>query len=277
VASEGEGITSNTAQATIQIVDRHLFGAVTHDPNSPGGEIYQIYDGVLGRGPDQVGFEDWTGALQGGESLHDIMHGFLSSPEFTSDFGDYTQLSDQAFVQDLYQTALDRQPEPQGLQGWQTALANGESREDVALGIVLSPEHAQDLQSVFTDGVFVPSASDDAIARLYYGLLDRSPDAAGLQGWENAAAQGLSVRTIAQDFIGSPEYQHLHGTQTDQQFVDALYQGALGRAPDAAGEQGWLNGLSLGTSRPDVALGIAESSEAQLHLAANIENGFKLI
>jgi hypothetical protein len=209
-------------------------------------------------------------------SLHDIMHAFLASPEFTDHFGNYLHLSDQAFIQDLYQTALHRPADPQGLQGWQNALAQGESREDVALGIVLSPEHAQDLQSTFAQGVFVPSATDDAIARLYYGLLDRSPDAQGLQGWENAAQNALSLQTIAQDFISSPESRQLRGSPTDLQFVDGLYQAALGRQPDAAGEAGWADALSHGAPRAAVALGIVESPEAQGHLAPFIENGFKL-
>jgi hypothetical protein len=279
--------TSNAITVTLDSSqNRSLFGTITHDPNSPGGEIYQLYDGLLGRAPDGLGMESWTAALQAhgttpppgaGLSLEQITHAFLASPEFTHDFGSYTQLSDHDFIEDLYHTALHRDAEPQGLQGWENALAQGESREDVALGIVLSPEHQQDLQGTFNAGVFVPDPTDSAVARLYYGLLDRPPDAAGLSGWENAAAQGLPLVTIAQDFINSPEYQNLHGPQTDQQFVDALYVGSLGRPADAAGEQGWDTALSQGLPRSVVALGIAESPEAQQHLAPNIEMGFKLV
>ena len=141
---------------------------------------------------------------------------------------------------------------------------------------MLSSEHQQDLQNTFAEGVFVPDATDSAIARLYYGLLDRSPDAPGLQAWENGAANGLSLQTIAQDFISSPEYQQVHGARNDQQFVDALYEGALGRPAEPAGEQAWETALSQGTPRAAVALGIAESTEAQFHLAPNIEGGYKL-
>ncbi len=60
--------------------------------------------------------------------------------------------------------------------------------------------------------MFVPSASDAAIARLYYGVLDRAPDAGGLASWEGAFAQGMSLTTIASDFIGSSEYAAHFGT-----------------------------------------------------------------
>jgi hypothetical protein len=97
-----------------------------------------------------------------------------------------------------------------------------------------------------------------------------------LLNWENAAAQGTPLSAIAQSFIGSAEYQNLHGQQSNQQFVDALYQAALGRAPDAAGEQSWVTALGQGSSRGAVALGFASSDEAQQHLAANIEIGFRI-
>jgi hypothetical protein len=95
------------------------------------------------------------------------------------------------------------------------------SRDDVAYDLVFSAEHENILASAFTGGVFVPNATDDTIARLYYATHDRAPDAAGLQGWENAAADGLPLQTIAQDFISSTEYPNLHGTQNNQQFVDS--------------------------------------------------------
>ena len=274
-ASDGTK-TSAGATRNISIIDRSLFGSVTFDPASAGGEVYQLYDGLLGQLPDSLGSEVRVAALEGGESLQELAHDFLSSAAYTAKFGDYTQSSDTAFVQNLYQTALHRQPESAGLDGWDNALASGTSREDVALGIVLSSEHQSDLQSTFSAGVFVPSQSDAQIARLYYGLLDRAPDQSGLAGWENATSKGMSLSTVAQGFIASPEYQSLHGTQTDQQFVDALYEGALGRSAEPGGEQGWMSALSQGSSRAAVALGIAESPEAQNHLSPEIETGFKL-
>jgi DNA-binding beta-propeller fold protein YncE len=252
------------------------FGTVTHDPSSPGAQIYALYDGLLGRTPDPIGFENWTAALQSGTSLREITRDFLSSDEFTHDFGSYLQLSAHDFIEDLYQTGLRREADPQGLQHYEDLLATGTSRQDVALDIELSPEHEQDLQGRFNAGLFVPSLTDANIARLYYGLLDRAPDAGGLQNWESAAASGLSLENIAQDFISSPEYQSLHPKQTDQQFVDALYQGALGRPPDAPGEQHYDTMLAQGVPRADVALFITGSPEAQQHLASNIEVGFNI-
>ena len=64
---------------------------------------------------------------------------------------------------------------------------------------------------------------------------------------------------------------------TDTAFVQALYEGALGRSADATGLQSWTDALTHGASRADVAVGIAESPEAHVHLTSVIENGWRLI
>jgi hypothetical protein len=228
-------------------------------------------------------FEFWVAELQNGRPppgtspLDQIVADFLGSQEFTNHFGPYQQISPQSFIEDLYETALHRHADPGGLQHWQDELAHGTSRVTVAEDILFSSEGEANVQGAFTGGVFLPSEGDAAIARLFYALLDRPPDGGGLQFWENQQAHGLPLQAIAQDFISSSEYQHLHGPQTDQQFVDALYQGALGRPADAGGEAAWVSQLSHGATRADVALGIAESPEAQAHLAPVIENGFRLV
>jgi len=115
-------------------------------------------------------------------------------------------------------------------------LENGASRQSVAVGIALSKEEQGDLAPTFQTGVFVPSQSDAEVARLYYGVLDRPPDASGLAFWENAISQGTSPTTIATDLINSPESTTKFGSPSDAQFVNALYEGALGRPADPLGE-----------------------------------------
>jgi hypothetical protein len=252
-----------------------LFGTTTHDPNSLGGQVYLVYDGLLGRAPDPLGLEYWVSRAQSGETMHDITAGFLSSPEFTSDYGPYQQISTQAFVGDIYQNVLHRAADPGGLQYWSGLITSGYSREDVADFIVLSPEHESQQQSAFNAGLFVPNATDATIARLYYALENRAPDALGLQTWETSVAQGTSLQSVAQSLIGSAEYQALHGQQTNQQFVDAMYQDVFGSL-NAAAEQGFVNELTHGTSRAAVAVEFAQNSAVAQQLVANVEVGFRL-
>ncbi|SEC28489.1 protein of unknown function [Rhizobiales bacterium GAS188] len=280
-----DGHTSNnlsTAQtemlSIVQPADQNLFGMVTHDVTSPGGDIYALYETILGRAPDALGYEFWTAQLEGGAPLTLIAQDFLASPEYTSKFGPFTQSSDSSFVDQLYQNGLHRHAEPNGLAYWDTQLANGaNSRPQTAVDIALSQESQNDLAPVFQAGVFVPSQADAEIARLFYGVLGRAPDPNGLAYWENDFAQGDSLTKIASDFLNSAEYTQNFGTPNNTQFVNALYEGALGRSSDPMGGQYWINSLDQGASRASVAVNIAESPEAMSHLSSQIEAGFKIV
>jgi hypothetical protein len=111
--------------------------------------------------------------------------------------------------------------------------------------------------------------------------LSIAPDAAGLIFWENiydnnvpAAAKSAgyytslaqtddgSGVTIADGFIQSGEFQHLYGTLSDPQFITQMYQNVLGRAPDTAGYNFWLNQMEINhTTQAMVLVGFAESPE----------------
>jgi hypothetical protein len=253
-----------------------LFGSFVQNFSGPDGEVYALYEGLLDRSPDPLGFEDWIAAVQGGQSLNSAAQGFLSSPEYASKFGGYAQTTNAQYITDLYETALHRQPDSAGLQAYEKLLVNGTPREQVALDIALSPEAESDLQLLLNSGVFAPSPTDSEIARLYYGLLDRAPDATGLAQWEALVANGTSLTTVAESFLSSTEYESVHGNQSDSQFLVALYQGGLGRTADSDEVQFWSSQMQSGMSRATVALDVTDSPEGQQHLFASIEVGMKL-
>jgi hypothetical protein len=261
------------ATLTVSAPAPNSFGTIAHTIQDAAGQIYALYDGLLGRGPDPLGYEGWMSISEHGASLHDIAAGFLASPAGVVHVG---SPENATFVEQLYETALHRPAESSGLQGWLGLLNNGVSRADVALGIALSPEHMADMQPSLTAGVFAPDPDASNVARLYYGLLGRSPDANGLAGLTNDLKQGASLGSVVQGFINSVEYQNLHAGMTSAQFIDSLYVNALGRHAEPSGLQGWMNLLSHGASHADVALGVSESQEAQQHLLPQIEQGWLL-
>jgi hypothetical protein len=253
--------------------DPTLFGTIVHTVQGAGGQIDALYDGILGRAPDPLGYEGWMSATEHGASLHDVAAAFLASPEGQSHVG---SPDNATFVEELYQTALHRPADSAGLQGWLNLLNSGTSRADVALDIALSPEHVTDIQPSLNAGVFAPDPDASNVARLYYGLLGRAPDASGLSAWTNVAKSGAPLQSVAQGFMNSAEYQNQHAGMTNTQIIDSLYVDALGRHADPAGLQGWLNALSGGASQASLAIGIAESPEAQQHHLAQIESGWLL-
>ncbi len=127
-----------------------------------------------------------------------------------------------------------------------------------------------------TDGALSlgPDTDQALLQRLYEGLLGHGGDAKGLSSLDAVLTQ-QGAAAAATRVIDSPEFEALHGppsSLTDGQFVELLYQGLLGRAPDSAGLDAYTGALSGGLSRGAVAASIAQSAEAKTHLAADTAN-----
>ncbi|WP_162560980.1 DUF4214 domain-containing protein [Methylobacterium durans] len=274
LGGSGEGEASGGGTPNPGSENHTWFGSYTHYVGSTGGEVYALYNGLLERNPDPSS-DYWLTLLTQGASLEEVTQGILTSPEGQT----HINAPDTAgYVEQLYQTVLDRPSDPAGAAFWIASLNSGLSRAAAADGFVFSAEHIGQLQPAFDAGIFVPDPTASNISRLYYGLLDRSPDAGGLQAWHTQADFGTSLSAIAQGFLLSPEYAAQHPTSpTDAAYVGDLYEGALGRAPDAAGAQYWESALASQTlTRAEVAVGISESAEAHAYLSAFIEEGWLL-
>jgi hypothetical protein len=164
---------------------------------------------------------------------------------------------------------LGRSPDAAGFQVWDNALNTGTlSRADEVNGILASAEFQSD-----TAG----QSNATYINEVYEVALERPADAQGLAGWEMALANGMSRTTFDQLVVGSSEFQSSITQPANAAFVGTLYEQALGRAPDPAGLQGWTTALVTGNlNNAGVAIGIAESPEAQQVLSSKIENGWHL-
>lgn len=106
--------------------------------------------------------------------------------------------------------------------------------------------------------IFAGNTKEAVVANLFQAVLGRTADASGLEYWFNQVDSGVSVKSIAQSLMASSEYT---GTeQTDAAFVTSLYQEMMGRTADTAGNAFWLEMLSQGVSRADVAVAFAEAA-----------------
>jgi len=97
----------------------------------------RMYDSALGRLPDS-GISGWVDFLKSGQSVLDMANLFINAPEFVSRFGN---LSDQAFVEQLYQFTLRRTGNAAEVQGWVGFIASGQTRAEVLTLFSESPEH----------------------------------------------------------------------------------------------------------------------------------------
>lgn len=200
----------------------------------------RLYNGLLGRDADAGGAEAWANAANG-TALTDIAQGFLNSSEFQNNMN-------SEFIQSVYSTLLGRDADASGEAAWLNLLANGTSRADVIAGLTNSDEGK----------AAIASASDtDYVKALYTSVLGREADDAGLENWVAALTAGADRASVAQSISSSAEST----SKSASDFIDELYNNALGRDADAEGKAAWTNALEHGATQAEVAIGIVGSDE----------------
>ncbi|WP_336489371.1 DUF4214 domain-containing protein [Methylobacterium nigriterrae] len=262
--------------ATVVTPGNPLFGSVEHSYNSAGGTVYGLTNALLGSSPSRLQFENYAAQLNAGVSPTNVAAQIIASPDYAAVHP--VSQSDADYIASLYDNGLHRPSDAVGRDYFLNELSSGVSRATVAVQIATSLE-GQDLAAFdFRQGEFVPDKTASDIARLYYGVVNRTPDANGFQYFVNLVKQGdASLSNVAQNMISSLEYAQHINAQSDVAFVDALYVGALGRHAAAdPGSEYWTNALAHGATRADVAVQISESPEAQTHHVSQIEQGWNL-
>ncbi len=96
---------------------------------------------------------------------------------------------------------------------------------------------------------------------------------AGLQSWLPHVSGLDTVHDVVEKFLKSPEGKARQDGLTDRAFVNKLYEDNLHRQADDTGLKGWLDALSHGASRDDVATGIVLSNEHLANLKGVFEAG----
>jgi len=119
-------------------------------PDAEALFIARLYDATLDRLPDPAGLAIWVGLLDGGMQVVDIVNSFVFSPEFNNRFG---ALGNQAFVELMYQTCLNRVGDDAGVAYWTNALNAGATRSSVVLAFSESPEHIALTAPLWSGGI----------------------------------------------------------------------------------------------------------------------------
>ncbi|MBV0932299.1 DUF4214 domain-containing protein [Marinobacterium weihaiense] len=107
-------------------------------------QLYRAYLGIMGRTPDEAGFDWWAAQLQQGAALEDMTAGFLTSPEFRNraDTNRDSQISPEELLDELYANTLGRNPDLGGYNWWRDALYSGVRTPDrVMLEFTQSDEY----------------------------------------------------------------------------------------------------------------------------------------
>ena len=135
----------------------------------------------------------------------------------------------------------------------------------------------------FADGTLAFDTDGNAgqAYRLYQAAFERTPDPVGVGYHVNdIESNGLILHQIAGNFLASPEFESTYGSNlNDSDFVTALYDNVLGRAPDDFERQYYLDRFNKSESDPmwmDRAaslIGFSESPENMNIVNDDILNG----
>src|SRR5271166_5691733 len=99
---------------------------------------------------------------------------------------------------------------------------------------------------------------------LYKAAFGRLAEPEGLANRIHQLQSGVSLEVLAEEFVGSPEFQTRHGTSrsVDTKYLTALYRDGLGLKPDLKYLAHWLAEGKKGATRAKVLAAIAGSAEA---------------
>ena len=102
------------------------------------GAVTRLYWAFFQRPPDPEGVAFWTDEIDNGRApLSAVSNAFTNSPEFAATYG---TLSNQEFLDLVYDNVLGRRADDGGFNYWLTQLENGRERGDVMLAFANSPE-----------------------------------------------------------------------------------------------------------------------------------------
>ncbi|WP_321311289.1 DUF4214 domain-containing protein [Halarcobacter sp.] len=226
--------------------------------------IERFYQNILNRSADTGGMNTWLDVIQN-QSAAKVALGFFQSQEFIN-----LGLSNEEFVDILYQTLFDRVADSGGRDIWLNQLNNGTSRIEVIYGFL----NAQEFKNL-ADSFGVTQIRDiDQITevpgyvnRFYNLVLNRSADEVGFNDWVSQLRAGTKAGgDIAKGFFNSQEY--IQRGLDDSTFLDICYRAFFNREADAGGKNSWLSQIAQGATTDDILNGFIGSQEF-IQLAAS--------
>jgi len=150
----------------------------------------------------------------------------------------------EQFISHVYLDFLNRSVDASGLAYWSSQLAAGQSRQQVVFQIEQTPEYA-----------------NVTVEQLYQRYLHRPADPSGLSSFSSQLLAGERIEQVAAEIAGSQEFYTTQGGGTNDGFLNALYQDALGRPIDPIARSFWTVQLAFGASRTSVATVVLNTQE----------------
>lgn len=156
-ASSGVQVVDNNSlrdgSDVLESVERIHFSdvSIALDTDGVAGEAYRLYRAAFDRESDDSGLGYWIAQLENGSSLNTVANAFVASDEFQSLYGD--SVTDEEFVNLLYNNVLDRDADAGGYTYWTNALHSDLTRADVLVSFSESVENQNNVADLIATGI----------------------------------------------------------------------------------------------------------------------------
>ncbi len=235
--------------------------------------VERLYVNVLGRDSEEAGKANWVNALVTGNSNGmKAGYGFVFSAEC-----ELRNLSDEEFVEMLYETFMDRASDSTGKEIWVGQLKAGIDREKVFAEFVMSAEFGiicndykinsgnisdvEGLQDILTKYHNQNANITQFVARCYTEVFNREYDESGLDLWCGMIIEKqYTPKQVAQYFVNSEEFSLKN--LSNREYVKVLYRTFFGREADNDGLNLWTAILDANAMTKETVLNnFADSQE----------------
>lgn len=137
----------------LESVERIHFADVSlaFDTDGIAGEAYRLYKAAFDRESDDSGLGYWIAQLENGASLSGVANAFVASDEFQHLYG--SDVSDEEFVNLLYNNVLDRDADADGYHYWTSQLDTNLTRADVLVSFSESGENQNNVSELIATGI----------------------------------------------------------------------------------------------------------------------------
>jgi hypothetical protein len=140
---------------TLSQVERLKFMDVSCalDVSAFPGQAYRIYRAAFDRTPDTTGLGYWITQMDKGMDVVEVASRFIDSTEFRQLYG--SNVSNAAFITNVYNNVLDRNPDDTGLTWWVNEMRTNPSKtwQKVLADFSESAENIANVASMIANGI----------------------------------------------------------------------------------------------------------------------------
>lgn len=176
-------------------------------------DLLAMYVAYFDRAPDSLGINYWASRLVDGMSLVDIAKSFFVQPETIAAYP--ADMSNSAFVTKVYQNALGRDPDAEGLAYWVNDLNKGAQTKDMFMLAVIYGARAETGSE--TDAMYLQNKTD---VGEYFALTK----GLGNVGWASEAMANVDVSysSVVAAFQMIDQYEQLAQTTQPELLIQLV-------------------------------------------------------